>query len=186
MNSLSTYGRQFLMVVAGVSVLSLAACAPAETFSSGSRVELYNSIEELAADSTLVADIVVTSHKEYPETDSASPYTASTAEIKAVFRPAGLPEDATPTEKFGPGETIVIRQLATGNSVSEDGKKIIIGTSGSYLVFLVGSGVPGASGNEFYITGGTAGLFGASGEEYQWLGNEGDKLPSSLSPADLR
>ena len=186
MISLPKYGRQFLMMVAVVSVMSLAACAPAVTFSSGSRVKLYNSIKELAADSTLVASIDVTSQKEYPETDSASAYTASTAEITAIFQTAGLPGDARLDQKFSAGEEIVIRQLATGNSVSEDGSKIVIDASGSYLVFLVESGVPGASGNEFYITGGTAGLFGADGDKYQWLGNEGDKLPNSLTAADLQ
>ncbi len=176
-----------LLAIAGVSLL-LVGCAQPMTYSSSSRVKLYGSTAELAADSAMVALVTVIKQQEYPATDSTSAYTASTAVVGQQFRPQGISEKSTLNEKYPIGSEVIIRQLGSKSMIDEDGKNSTLSDGGTYLVFLTLSGVVGAQANEFYITGVTAGLYGSrdGGPSYRWLGADEDKLPSSLNATDLR
>jgi hypothetical protein len=168
-------------------VVLLTACASADLMSSGSRVKLYTSLKGLAADSSLVAQIAITDQDEHVATDSSSAYTSSVATIEATFRPTGLPASSSLDTAYGPGSEIVVRQLTLKGTVAEGGGPALV-NGGKYLVFLVPSGVPSAGINEFYITGGTAGLFTVmdEGRTFAWRGSEGDSLPAELAIGDLK
>lgn len=150
-------------------------------------MKIYTSLTDLAADSSLVAQIAITDQDEHAATESSSAYTSSVATVEVTFRPTGLPASSSLDNTYAPGSEIVVRQLALNGTVTEDGGPALVNGK-KYLVFLVPSGLPSAGKNEFYITGATAGLFAVKdeGRTFAWLGSEGDRLPAELAIGDLK
>ncbi|MEY2848617.1 MAG: hypothetical protein RI885_1282 [Actinomycetota bacterium] len=174
-------------VVVMVCAIVLSGCAPGATMSSGSRVKLYANVSDLARDSSLVVEVTVSQQDEHAETTSSSAHTTSLAKVDATFSPPGLSDRAKEDFSAAPTE-VVVRQLTPGAGKLDSSGGPILREGGRYLLFLVPSGVPGEGADQFYITGGTAGLFAAEddGKSYTWLGNEGDALPPRLTVEDLQ
>lgn len=193
-----------ILVPAAVAALLLSGCAaeqpPEETFSSGdldghgSRAELYESFDELASDSAVVAIVEVRSQEVVYDLDGQQPFTLSTAAVVESMAMeslgTGLPSDLAPR-----GETpseVVVRQMGG------DGLPIeaALEPDRTYLLFLSPSGLEGALASQYYVTGATAGVFvptsdveaaGAAETTFEHLGPyEGDSLPEQVTPADLR
>lgn len=169
--------------------VSLGATACAGTSGgSGSRAVLYDSLESVQKDSEAAVLVTITDQKEFARTDTASAFVASTATVDEPFTPASLGEKKG-TTAIAAGATITVRQLgALGES--EGTPMLQPGTQ--YLLFIVPTEAPGAKSDEFYITGGTAGMYqleagvrAASGT-FEKVGDEGDKLPATITLEDLQ
>jgi hypothetical protein len=178
----------FALCVVALSIsLGTTACA-GTSGGSGSRAVLYDSLESLQKDSEAAVLVTVTGQKEFAKTDSASAYVASTATVEDPFSPASLGEKQG-TTALAAGATIRIRQLGALND-SEGAPMLQPG--GQYVLFIVPTEAPGAMSDEFYITGGTAGMYrldeGARAESgaFEKIGNEGDTLPATITLKDLQ
>ncbi len=155
-------------VVAMMLATALAACA-GFSGSSGSRHTLYESIDALAADSSV---IVVGTVAEQRGDDTT---TISTTEVgNAPANPqlgANLDGDHAPVVV---GDVVGVRQdiapfLAPGSE---------------YLLFLTLTMLPGAAASQYYITGAVAGLYQREGDEFRRIvADSGDALPDTITVA---
>lgn len=161
--------------------LALAGCSSgSETSGSdGSRVKLYSSVAELAADSVVVVSGTVTAQRTAADIDPVTPFTISTISVTSVVKGAGL---AT-------GAVIEVRQMGSAKQV---GPAPLMTVGSGYLVYLTASGLAGSLASQYYVTGGTAGLYAASpsgasarsSNSFSRVDSgEGDQLPSSVTLA---
>ena len=159
------------VAAAVVAVLLLAGCATSG--SSGSRVELYDSVAGIAADSTLVVVGRVTLQE---DDDSPQDTVVSTLEIVERFLPAGLGSGLPGTrlpDKIG--DTVQVRQVV--EPYMQRGE--------SYLLFLRPSELPGAASGQYFTTGADAGVYHVEGTSFVHAEFDGDTLPTTLTRADL-
>ena len=115
-----------------------------ETLATGnaiSRVKLYDSLEEISADSDLVVVGTVGSQECVYDIDDVTAFVVAEVQIAEVI-------DGEAEE----GATIEVRQMATlEESLLEDGE--------TYLLYLVESGLDGDLADQYYVTGSTAGIY---------------------------
>ena len=178
----------------GVLAWTLAGCTSSGNSggTDGSRVKLYNSVSDVAGDSSIVVSGLVDSQTEVAETSTTSPYVASTLTVTASYSPAGLAANVAQSS-VKVGDKIVVRQIGTLGSSSDTP---YLTPKTGYLLFLAPTGLAGAPSNNYYVTGATAGLYkSATGKiavltagsaSFSKEGNEGDKLPATLSASDLQ
>ena len=178
---------------AGAAILSLgvalAACASVpstETVDSptsqGSRVTIYQSLDELIADSSLIVLGSVAEQAVLPGDVSASELV-----VDQAFVPTGLAQSfaqagVQPSTR-DPGETVTVLQHGTLDTVTSVGT--LLEEGGSYLLFLNPTGLSGAAAEGFFIVGGEAGLYKAEGGAFVRLSQGGDHIPATLTPQDL-
>lgn len=166
--------------------------------SHGSRVALYDSVRELAADSALVVVGSVQASQVANDLDGLGSFTLAdfvvdevvTPEIAGSARPAEAP---TPTVR--PGETVTVRQMGDAAGAAP---APFLAEGERYMLFLNPTLLDGPAADDFYITGVTAGIYFAtpqtlsqdsSGGVFEHHDSRyegvGDNLPSELSTADL-
>ncbi len=151
-------------------------------------MKLYDSLGALAMDSQLIVigEVRNSTPVPVPPSDSKSdPHTVSGFVVKTVLAGSGV----GPLSQLSPvsvtkGQSIAIRQSAV---VGQQGKasQSILKPGATYLLFLVPSGLPGAEANQFYPTGGTAGVWVGDGLSFAKVADEGDRLPSVLRSSDI-
>lgn len=143
------------------------------------RVRLYASVGELASDSTAVVVGTVTDQHSAADIDGVTDFTLSTVQVSRVV--AG---DVTQ------GGDVVVRQFG---SAAQAAPTPLLEPGATYLLYLTASGLQGDLASQFYVTGGNAGLYRASGGSGKraLAGNfkqvdaqEGEQLPAELSVAD--
>lgn len=170
--------------VLAAATLALVACsAGVETSGShGSRVEFYNSVEALTADSSVVVVGTVVEQRSVTDIDPETPFTISTIEVVSSEKGDGA---ASPLE---------VRQLG---SSEESGPAPLLESGETYLLFLTPSGLDGDLASQFYVTGGNAGIYvapqsaarsteGATATTFEQVeAEEGDELPAQLNPGEL-
>lgn len=182
-------------VILGVSILAsaLSGCSPVQNInggSHGSRAVLYDSVEELAADSASVVIGTVVSQEVVADLEgSEAMFTLSTLKVSETLddlplgsnlSKVGLPIDSN-TE-------VTVRQIGQ----REDGSSptTILRVGEEYLLFLTPSGLTGKAASHFYVTGGNAGLYGRASDAdaksdlssfVQVDPEEGERLPAQLS-----
>lgn len=170
------------MVVAS-ALLLLSACASAPPNDSevtgmhGSRTVLYQDVEHLLGDSTIVVRGVVV--EQTTAEDQGITQTLSTLEVTESFAVAESDEGA-------PLASVVVRQYRDGDYSELPAPLLEQGQE--YLLFLASAQIRGHD-NHFWITGGQAGLYqaDAGGEIYRRIAiDEGDALPEQLTAADYR
>lgn len=167
------------LVLAGV--LALAGCSSG---SEGSRSEIYGSLDALIADSRAVVEVEVEGRDSVEGSDGVSPYTAATAVVVAVFQPAELGQTAADgSMTVDPGSTIVVRQMGHPGMQNDTP---YLELDGRYLLFLTPTGLRNASPNEFYVTGGVAGIYKAEGDGFIRLSRDEDDIPEMLTLNDLK
>lgn len=181
--------RQLVPMMASVVlVLSLVSCTPEPvSFMHGSRVELYNSVREIAADSSKVVVVDVLEQEVIYERlgDLPSPitYTVSTVAVRKEFSPTGLGIELPNAGPHVEGDRLLVRQMGTKES---DGPATILRPDASYLLFLTPSLLPGELASQFYVTGGSAGIYVATDNFFEHGPfEEGDTLPGTLTADDL-
>lgn len=143
----------------------------------GSRVQLYESVGELVADSGAVVVGSVTSQA--PDDDGT---TVSEIAVARSFTPPGLG-----TGLGGPAVDVpagaVLRVRTDGGVTSLPAVTLEVGSA--YLLFLTPTGLPGAAGSEFFITGAGAGIYISDGDRFVRMVDDGDQLPEELTEASL-
>jgi hypothetical protein len=183
-------------VITGTVAVGLVGCStPGPVQIHGSRTELYDSVQGIAADSSLVAVVDVRSQEVIKAaSDRDIPYTLSTVSLVDTFSPTGLAKelpkgvDATAIPE---GSEIVVRQMGTSEVATP---APILKPGGKYLLFLTPSMLEGDAASQFYVVGGSAGVFEAPsdvasrGEGAEFTHGpfeEGDTLPETLTAKDL-
>lgn len=149
--------------------------------SMGSRVKLYRSLDELVRDSSAVLTGTVVA--EQPLTDDSG-YSRWVLRVGKAYSPKGLGDGvggAAPMPEAG--TDVSVRHFAGGGVVTSVGQPLAVGQR--YLLFLSPTGIPGASANQFFITGAGAGTYLAEGDEYRRARADGDTLPATLTAGDL-
>lgn len=173
-------------VAAGVVMAAALAVSGCGSGSSGvegaesSRIKLYASSSDLAADSALIATGTVVAQKAAADITPDLDFTLSTVRLTTVAKGAAAP-----------GSTVVVRQVG---SQKQPAPTPLMGVGSNYLLYLTPSGLAGDLGKQYYVTGGNAGLYvAAGGASSRTAGNPvytqsdpepGENLPSSLTPAE--
>lgn len=168
--------------LAGALVILLTACTTSTL--SDSRHTLYDTLEELAADSS--AAVVVTVVEQHEEAGGDGiPITLSLVEVHESLAATGLAAglDVEPGSA-SEGERITVRQL--GASSMDETPAPILRQGSTYLLFVTPTMLPGDAADEYYVTGGDAGLYMQDGDAFvRLVPGSGDTLPLRLTPADL-
>jgi hypothetical protein len=179
--------RAAVVGIAVLASLALAGCSSgsetsgsaATSGSDGSRVKLYSSLPELSADSAVIASGTVTNQRTAADIDSVTEFTISTMSVSAVVKGSGLAS----------GSTLEVRQIG---SAKHPGPAPLMTVGSTYLLYLTPSGLSGPLASQYYVTGGTAGLYiaGSSGVAARSSGSfshinsdEGDRLPADVTLA---
>lgn len=163
-------------------VAALAGCATAsgETsqHSDYSRVRYYQSLGDLAEDSSAVVYGVVVDQEVVADIDPITNFTLSTLRVDRVIKGDSVEKD----------DRVVIRQFG---KEGDRGPSPLMTVGSSYLLYLTLSGLPGPQSTQYYVTGGNAGLFGQADaksrtEEFdasfrQLAPDEGDALPRAVT-----
>lgn len=170
--------------------LLLAGCVTQHS-SHGSRVMLYDSVDALVADSTVVVVGTVRASEPTNDLRDVGPFTVSTLDVEDVVPVTGLREDARDQAALVAGEPIRVRQL--GDS-KQPGPVEFLRTGETYLLFLRPTSLDGDAASDYYVTGGTAGIFlergGSNPPTFihydELFGPSGDNLPGEISLSDLK
>lgn len=130
------------------SLLPLTACSQSTTTSHGSRVQIYKSDTALANDSSVVVAVTVANQTVTRDIDEITDFTLSNVSVNEVAKGA-----------VSPGATLVVRQFGTQEF---PGPADMLQVGESYLLYLTASGLTGDLASQYYVTGGTAGLYEAN------------------------
>jgi hypothetical protein len=163
------------------AALILASCATSSI--DGSRHQLYDSVDALSSDSSA---IVVGSVGTQEIVDADIPFTVSTLTIERTFSTPTLGGNLDgAVEPLSPGMTIKVRQIGSTDIGSIPAP--ILSSGGTYLLFLTPTMLPSdRSGTDFYITGGSAGMYASDGPNFARVDpDSGDSLPSKLTLSDF-
>ena len=129
---------------------------------SGSRVELYGSLAELAGASDAVVTGTVGDQRTVADIPGSDlPFVLSDVTVDGVL-----------SGHLSPGAVVVVRETS-GVEELEPGD--------AYLLYLVASGLPGSAAAQFYVTGATAGVYERSSADAYERADEdsGDTLPAT-------
>lgn len=142
--------------------------------SSGSRHELFDSLEGIEAASTM---IVV---GEVIDQAMGDDVTVSTIVVEESFRPAALATalDIAPSPA---ADTVQVRTMRPASASPP-----ILSAGATYLLFLTPSMLPGYEADQFFVTGADAGIYAADGDAFVHGPFDGDVLPETLRREDLR
>jgi hypothetical protein len=159
------------MVVVAL-MLGAAGCsssAPSDESSAGSRATLYDSVDELAADSTAIINGVVTD--QFTEGDA----TVSVIPVDNVpFSPQLAANAGTPPSDVQVGDTVQVRQDPSSRPLLEIGKE--------YFLWLTPTMLPGAAASQFFVTGSNAGIYISDGDAARRAApDSGDDLPATIT-----
>lgn len=175
---------------------SIAGCSTPETSGMhGSRTELYKSVEGIAADSSIAAVVEVRSQEVLkPASERDFAFTLSSVTVVSTLTPKGLANELASTVQTDPlsdGSEIVVRQMGTADIETP---APILKTGEQYLLFLVPSMLEGEAASQFWVTGGSAGVYEVAGDDFARGSDvsfthgpfeEGDTLPPTLTVDDL-
>lgn len=178
-----TRARTFVLVSSLAAVFASAGCAADAAESGGaemSRVRLYESVRELAADSDAIVVGRVVDEREVADIDPITDFTLADFEVDKVL--AG--------DSVAAGSTIVVRQVGSSRQTPP---VELLAQDGTYLLYLTASGLEGELGKHFYVTGANAGVYEARGAErgvvmsgvsdtfVQSSPQEGEHLPAEIN-----
>jgi hypothetical protein len=145
------------MLIAGALLLGLTGCV--QSGSSGSRHELYDSLDGLVAATEVIITGAVTEQV-------GSGTTISTVVVGEALLPSGFDTATVTVRELGPP------LLAVGDE---------------YLLFLVPTELEGVAADEYFVTGAQAGVYRADDDAWvRALTNTGDVLPERITLDDVR
>lgn len=178
------------------AVLALSACSAASDSSSsgsdGSRAKLYSSIDALSSDSSLIVTGTVVAQSTVKD-QALGDYTLSTLKVALVVPSAHLAQTVSaPAATVSAGTSVQVRQL--GTKANQSTAAPLLATGESYLLFLASMGLADAPTDQFYVTGGSAGIYqanstaalDAASTTFTSKDAEGDNLPATLSPSAIQ
>jgi len=152
-----------------------------------SRIKLYGSVRELAADSALIIIATPQSQVVTADIDGLIDFTLATVRIDQVIKgPAGVKT----------GSLIVVRQtgayertgLEKEPNLPQAPPVPLLEMGARYLLYLTPSGLDGDKASQFYITGANAGLYKAADDRnYRQVQRQQDEnLPTSMAAEDAQ
>lgn len=151
----------------------------AQSGMSGSRHALYTSVDEIGADSSVIATVEVTHTEDLKGEDV--PMSVATAVVAEPLVVEGIGE-AIPggAITLEPGDRLEIKQL--GWSSMDETPAPLLHPGRIYLLFLTPTRIEGDAENAFFITGGDAGIYEAADNgAFVHVGTEsGDTLPREI------
>lgn len=191
--------RVFVLAAFLLGVLSLVGCSGPSGGSSGSRAQIYDSVTSLAADSTLVVVGIAGDQRVVEDIETDFPFTLTQFEIVRSANVSRLGENLSMTDRRGVSDAeVTVRQVGSDASNSPTA---LLESGRSYLLFLTPSQLPGELAQQYYVTGGNAGLYGTdlSASQIRQRGSTiatvttftqvdpepGENLPAELSVTDL-
>jgi hypothetical protein len=140
---------------------------------------LYPDTKALAADSSLIVIGAIASQQVAADITPDLDFTLSTMTVERVLK--GY-------KGLAPGAQIIVRQVG---SETQPPPAPLLSIGSSYLLYLTRSGLPGDLGQQFYVTGGNAGLYSAGGASvsrraaadlFQQMAPEpGEHLPTEIT-----
>ena len=178
-----------LLGVALTACASTSSTEPADApTAQGSRVTIYQSLDELTADSSLIVLGTVTEQAVLSGDDAAGDVTASNLVVDQAFAPSGLAQSLAqagiePSTRTA-GDVVTVLQYGTPEAVTSIGP--LLQDGGRYLLFLNPTGLGGAAADDFFVVGGEAGLYEADGDVFLRLSKGGDNIPATLRAQDLQ
>ncbi|MFE5409601.1 hypothetical protein [Microbacterium sp. NPDC056569] len=155
-------------------IAALTACT---TSSSGSRATLYESLDALAADSSVIVVGTVTEQRGDPATEQHGGPETTVSSVDVTNVPAN-PQlaanlDATHAT-VAVGDVVEVRQ--------DTGPVLTLGEE--YMLFLTPSMLSGDAASDYFITGAVAGLYERDGDEFRRVAlDSGDTLPETIAIA---
>lgn len=157
---------------ATIAALVLAACASS---SSGSRATLYESIDQLAADSSAI--VVGTVHGQRTEGD----VTISSVEVThSSFNPQ-LGANLTDESAVAAGDVVEVRQDVASSHTGGDHAPLL-SDGDQYMLFLTPTMLEGDAAAQYFITGAVAGLYVRDGADFRRVVTDsGDALPERIA-----
>jgi len=160
-------------VVAALATAALGGCA--SSTAEGSRARLYGSVAELAADSGAVVTGTVDGQRTVRDLP-AGDTTVSEVTVRAT---------AKADRELPAGATVSVRQMG---SAAAPGPAALLQPGRTYLLFLTPTGLDGERAEQFFVTGGTAGIWetdGGGADERSTFtrlpSDDGDVLPERLT-----
>ncbi|WP_435094059.1 hypothetical protein [Clavibacter michiganensis] len=115
----------------------------------GSRHTLYGSLAALADDSVGIVAGTVVAQREVADLGPSAPATVSTVRVAKVAKAA---------HGVAVGGTVEVRQIGTA---AQPGPATMLQAGSAYLLYLRPSRLPGDAASQWFVTGGTAGIFAA-------------------------
>ena len=176
MTRLSTRRMLAVMLVAVVST-GVTGCV--QSGASGSRHAMYDSIDALARDSSVIVVGSVTDQREDLSAGAPPPSRISTVEVINTPANPSLGENLdAESAPVAVGDVIDVREDA-GASLLRPGQE--------YLLFLTPSMLPGDEAAQFFITGAVAGAYERDGDQFaRIVTDSGDDLPDTFQIADTQ
>jgi hypothetical protein len=176
-----THATVAAAALASIAFLGIAGCSGSGAH--GSRAELYDSVSGLASDSTVVLAGTVEEQNVVQDIPDGGDFTLSTVTVA---------ETAKADTEHPAGSTLVVRQHGTEG---EPGPAGLLEKGKTYLLYLTPSGLDGDLASQFYVTGGSAGIYVTEqneaarsaggvveGTEFtKQQSDEGDQLPEQLT-----
>ncbi len=115
----------------------------------GSRHTHYGSLAALAGDSVEIVTGTVVAQRVVTDLGPRAPATVSTVRVATVAKAA---------DGLAAGGTVDVRQIGTA---AQPGPAAMMQAGSTYLLYLRPSRLPGEAASQSFVTGGSAGLFGA-------------------------
>lgn len=173
------------------TALLLSACSPGVTIMEGSRYKLYDTIPDLAADSTQVVVVHVRDRWDNPSTTDPdgtanAPTVTSVGDVVETLTSATLASALDVPEARGvspaaPGDEIKIVQMGATDMAATPAPLLEPGQT--YLLFLSVPDEP--HDGAFWVTGADAGIFQSDGEGFTQPVDSGDAFPATITRDDL-
>lgn len=165
----------FAVVLTLITAALICALTGCSSSASGSRANLYESIDDLAGDSTAIVIGTVTSQR---QDDDAI---ISTFEVSNAPTNPQLGANVEGADSLlVAGDTVEVRQMDSGAASSAAAP--LLESDQEYLLFLTPSMLAGDAATQFYVTGAEAGLYIRDGDEFRRVMTDtGDILPETIS-----
>ena len=143
--------------------------------SSGSRAALYESLDDLARDSTAIVVGTVTGERQDDD--------AIIATVQIAHTPTN-PQLGAEVDADGPpfvvGDVVDVRQM--GDSESSSGGAPLLQAGQEYLLFLTPTMLAGDAADQYYVTGAEAGLYVRENDVFRRVVlDTGDTLPATIA-----
>ena len=169
-------GTRRAMAAVFVAVVSVVAAGCVQSGESWSRHALYDSLDSLAGDSSVIVVGSITRQREEISAEAPPASRISTVEVTNTPANPSLGEDLdTGSGTVTVGDVIQVREDA-GSSLLQPGRE--------YLLFLTPSMLPGDKAAQFFITGAVAGAYEKEGDQFtRVVTGSGDDLPDTIDIA---
>jgi len=177
--------RGSALIFALAATVLTSACSSAtsdeggRSFIDGTRAVIYQSLDELVADTEIVVTATVTDAIE--TTSGGLPATKFSLTVLDMVETADL---SNPTG-IAPDVDHQISVVQYGND-EVTGLSESLKTGETYLLFLVATQLAAPDDFEYFVTGISAGIYVETGDGFASLAEDGDRIPKTLTVEELR